>query len=213
MEINFDIFKKAEKAGAQVVVVTKYFDTKTTHQILEKIKNEKSFLTLGENRIEQLMEKNLPPENIHFIGNLQSRKLKEIAAHSSAIHSLCNLKHAQILSSLCEGNLGDFPKKIDVFIQINISQEPQKIGVSPKEFPQFLKAIQKLKNLNILGISNMGAGEFTESKKRKEFQDLRSLRDQYLPNGKISAGTSRDYEIALEEGIEIVRIGQALFKL
>ncbi len=208
MNINRNIFKKVEQSGAQVVVVTKYFDAETTHQILEEIKDEPSFLALGENRIEPLISKSLPPKKIHFIGNLQSRKLKEIASHTSAIHSLYHLKHAQILSPLCEGGLGDF----SVFIQVNISQASEKQGLLPAELPQFLEVIKNLKNINILGLSAMGSGKFTETEKRKEFQALKSLRDQYLPNGKISAGTSRDYKIALDEGIDIVRIGNALFQ-
>ena len=98
-----------------------------------------------------------------------------------------------------------------VFLQINISREPQKSGILSENLDTFLHEIKEL-NLEILGISAIGAGEFNEQKKRAEFRELIILRDTYLPGKKISAGTSRDFEIALEEGIDVVRVGQALFK-
>jgi len=85
--------------------------------------------------------------------------------------------------------------------------------VLPEELSDFLERLKPLKKLNIVGISAMGAGGFSIESKRAEFIGLKRLRDKYIPEGKISAGTSRDFEIALEEGIDIVRVGQAIFDL
>ena len=205
MKIVDEIFEKVERAGSQVIAVTKYFNAQETQEILEKVQGKPSFLALGENRIDDLSQKGLPRESVHFIGNLQSRRVEEIAKHCSVIHSLCDAKHAQLLNNL--------PNPPSIFIQINISRESQKSGILPENFSVFLQEIESLKNLKILGISAIGAGEFSSDEKRREFQELKKLRDEFLPRGKISAGTSRDFEIALSEGIEIVRIGQALFDL
>lgn len=200
--MNFEILDKIQNAGSKVVVVTKYFDEAKTKGILKVSQDHPAFLALGENRIKDLENKNLPPEKVHFIGNLQSRDLSHIVQSCSAIHSLYQEKHAQILN--------DLEFRGEIFLQINISREPQKGGVLPDDFASMLQKLKAL-HLNIAGISAIGEGEFTAQSKSKEFKELKSLRDQYLPNGKISAGTSRDWEIALEERIEIVRIGQALF--
>jgi hypothetical protein len=141
---------------------------------------------------------------MHFIGNIQSRNIPDIVKHCSVIHSLCEVRHAEKLNEL---------GKTKVFIQINISREAQKSGILPEALPTFLESMSPFQNIEILGISAMGAGGFSDATKRAEFIGLKRLRDKYLPEGKISAGTSRDFEIALEEGIEIVRVGQAIFDL
>ena len=264
MKINPDVFEKVAKAGAKLVVVTKYFGAGDTSKILQEVREKSGFLALGENRVEQLAEKKIPREEVHFIGRIQSRKIPEIIKHTSVVHSLENIKHAKLLNTFFVQSLNcasapggvcnpahdvstitanqpqsiDKPKgslttkietkgsgykpdpalarevgktkKLGVFLQINIAKEPQKAGVLPENFPNFLEEIKKLKNLEILGIASMGTGTFTEQNKRKEFQDLKKIRDKFLPGNLISAGTSRDYEIALEEGIEIVRVGQAV---
>ncbi|MCF7918211.1 alanine racemase [Candidatus Gracilibacteria bacterium] len=237
--MNFKILNQIQKAGKKVVVVTKYFDVQKTQEILSQVKNHPAFLALGENRINDLEAKHLPRESVHFIGNLQSRDIPRIVQNASVIHSLWKKEHVELLNKLCvqwnnhsplekgsERGLNPphslysesspFSKgggKLQVFLQINISREPQKGGILPEDFKTFLKQIQTFENINILGISSMGAGEFTTDSKHQEFQELKDLRDKYLPYGKISAGTSRDWEIALEEGIDVVRVGQSLFNL
>jgi PLP dependent protein len=204
MKIVPEIFKKIESAGSQVVVVTKYFEPKETQEIFKQLNKFPSFLAMGENRIHKIGAKNIPQKYMHFIGNIQSRNIPSIAKHCSVIHSLCEIKHAEKFNSI---------GKTEVFIQINISREVQKSGILPEELPAFLEVMKAFENITILGISAMGAGGFSDESKRAEFIGLKRLRDKHLPEGKISAGTSRDFEIALEEGIEIVRVGQAIFDL
>jgi PLP dependent protein len=204
MKIVPEIFGKIESTGAQVVVVTKYFDAEQTKEVLKQLKKQSSFLALGENRIGDIGAKNIPRKYVHFIGNIQSRNVSSIMKHCCVVHSLCNEKHAKKLNKI---------GKVDVFIQVNISRELQKSGIFPEDLPAFLEAMKAYEKITILGISAMGAGGFSEESKRAEFIGLKRLRDKHLPEGKISAGTSRDFEIALEEGIDIVRVGQAIFDL
>ncbi|NJP03700.1 hypothetical protein HC823_00185 [Candidatus Gracilibacteria bacterium] len=199
------IFWKSKKSNAQVVVVTKYLDAEKTKEIWQEIGAHKEVWGLGENRVDALIQKNMPREKVHFIGNIQSRKIPEIVRHSSVVHSLQKVEHAEkFASTLHELEMG-------FFIQINISREPQKSGILPEDLGNFLEKIKPFE-LDIMGISAMGAGEFDADQKRREFRELVSLRDIYLPGKLISAGTSRDYEIALEEGIDVVRVGRGFFE-
>lgn len=201
MQIVPEILEKVERAGARVVAVTKYFDAETTQQLLSLLQKSPAFWALGENRAEVLREKKLPRASVHFIGRIQSRKIPDIAAHCSVVHSLENISHAEKFAAQ--------KNPPSVFLQVNISREPQKGGVSPEEFPEFLREVRSL-GLEVLGLSAMGAGAVSVAEKEQEFQQLVSLRNTGIPEGKISAGTSRDFELALKNGIEVVRIGQAL---
>lgn len=206
MKINREVFAGVNVAGAQLLVVTKYWDQVDTNKIYEAVKDEPCFCALGENRIESLEEKNLSRQFVHFVGRIQSRKIPDIVRFTSAVHSLDSLKHAEKLNTMAKG----YDSPFGVFIQINVSGETQKGGIECNELSSFLESVKKLENLTILGISGMGRSNFTEAEKRAEFQLLIDLRNEFLPGKLISAGTSRDYKIALKEKIDLVRIGSAI---
>ena len=203
MLINPSIFEKVKAANAQLVAVTKYLDATDTQMVFEKYKAHGLVCGFGENRTETLKEKGIPRAKTHYIGRLQSRKLPVIVEHCSVIHSLDNLKHAEIINTQAH--------QTECFIQVNVSGDPDKGGITPQELPLFLANVGKLPNLEIVGLSSMGWGEFEYDEKVQEFQTLVALRDQFLPNGLTSAGTSRDYQIALAQGIDVVRVGSDLF--
>jgi len=202
MQINYSVLDQVKATGAQLVAVTKYLSPAELEKILPMLKNHPAVCGLGENRVEALIAKHISRENCHYIGRLQSRKIKEIVAHCAVIHSLASLKHARLI---------DQPTQC--FVQVNVSGDPDKEGISAETLPGFLAEVQTFENVEIVGLSTMGWGEFEIAEKRQEFKDLITLRDQYLPTGKTSAGTSRDYEIALEAGIDVVRVGSGLFTL
>ena len=199
--LNTDLFEHIQKSQKHILVVTKYWDTDTTIQIWEEASENYGDILYGiwENRIEQIKEKNLDREIIHFIWNIQSKKIKEIVRYCSTIHSLSNLKHAEIIESQSINT--------SAFIQIRLDTEKQN-GISVEDLPKFLEACKDFKHLKIIWISGMWSVKITEKEKREEFQKLIKLRNLHLPHLLISAGTSADYEIALEEWIDIVRVGQ-----
>ena len=212
MKINRSVFEKVKKHNAQILCVTKYWDVGVTKEILDfglSVYPE-IFVGVGENRTQQLQLKQLPRESVHFIGNVQSRQLKEIVRYSSVIHSVSKFTHLTKLDALVR--LEHLP--LQVYLQINVSTESQKGGILPIEFPAFVESLSMIENpgLTVSGISAIGSGDFSVGDKIKEFKRLKELRDSYLPGTKISAGTSRDYEIALGEGIDIVRVGNALIE-
>lgn len=201
--LNSLLFQKVQSAEKQILCVTKYWDSETTHTILKEVENSYPdiFFGLGENRVESLQEKNLPRESVHFIGNIQSQKIGDIVKYCSCVHSLASLKHAQKIENQWIS--------VKAFIQIRLDEE-KNIWISEAEISKFLEIYKGFKHLKIIGISWMGSWEFSEAEKRKEFQKLVSLRNTYIPHWLISAGTSRDYELALEEWIDVVRVGAHL---
>lgn len=200
--LNTEVFELVSKYHKKILVVTKYWDFKKTTTILWEAQEKYSevFYGLWENRINSLQEKKLKREDAHFIGNIQSREIKNIVQYCFIIHSLDNLKHAEKIENQ--------DQKTQAFLQIKLDEQKD-IWVLEEEISSFLDSCKNYKNLEIIWISGMWAGDVWEREKREEFRKLISLRDTYLPNGLISAGTSRDYQIALEEWIDIVRIGSS----
>ncbi len=203
--INREILDQVHQSGAQLVAVTKYLSSDALVSLQDDLTAHPAVYGLGENRTEALKSKEIAREYCHYIGRLQSRKLKDIVTHCSVIHSLASLKHARLIDQ--QG------MTTQCFVQVNVGEDPAKAGISPEELPGFLSEVKTMRNCEVIGLSTMGWGTFTPELKRQEFRDLIALRDQYLPNGKTSAGTSQDYEIALKAGIDIVRVGSALFSL
>ena len=199
--LNTNLFEHIQKSKKHILVVTKYWDREKTLNILKQVSQDywEIFYGIWENRIEQIKEKNFDRDMVHFIWNIQSKKIKDIVRYCSTIHSLSNLKHAQIIEWQS--------KSTSAFIQIGLDKEKQN-GISVEELPKFLKACKDYKYLKIIWISGMWSMKVSEKEKREEFQLLKDLRNKHIPHWLISAGTSADYEIALEEWIDIVRVGQ-----
>lgn len=207
----FELIHSAElKAGRPRGSVSLLPVSKTVP--LEKIK---SFLSLqnapaalGENYADELIQKNqaLPEIQWHFIGPLQSRKIKTIASCAHTLQSLCRLKELKILASLMK-----CPK---IYFQINVSAESQKNGCMPEELPELLDHCAQL------GLSEQVAGlmclpqsgaEVSEVELGRQFARLRQLRDKHLSGGILSMGMSQDLRIAILEGSDMVRLGTAIF--
>jgi len=98
---------------------------------------------------------------------------------------------------------------VKIFIQINLDSSKD-WGIQIEEIPKFMELIDESENIWLIWFSAIWKWEFTKEEKKDEFKLLKDLRDKYIPNWIISAWTSRDYEIALEEWIEIIRVWKAL---
>ncbi len=160
---------------------------------------------LGENRVPEANEKMLALPNIpfHFIGHLQRNKAK-FCKNFALIHSLDSLRLAEELARLGE-TWGRVPP---VLLEINASQEEQKHGVNPKDAKELLHQTQAL-GLDVRGLMGMGVQDDLAAT-RQVFKDLRALRDNLGPM-ELSIGMSDDFEIAIEEGATMLRIGRALW--
>jgi uncharacterized pyridoxal phosphate-containing UPF0001 family protein len=207
MRINKTLLEEVIAAKAKLLVVTKYYDSTTTKLIREAFSVAPAVIGWGENRVDSLELKQLPREETHFIGRLQSRQLKTIVKHCATIYSVASLKHAEKLDVIVEQNNCS---KLKIYIQVNVAKDPSKEGLKPAAVAGFLTELKTLNNLEVVGLSSMGWGEFTQEEKLGEFKQLIDLKNELMPQGLTSAGTTRDYSIALKAGIDIVRVGKGI---
>ncbi|MGE9214753.1 MULTISPECIES: YggS family pyridoxal phosphate-dependent enzyme [Exiguobacterium] len=167
----------------------------------------------GENRPEGLLEKveQLPPDaKFHFIGSLQTRKVRQIIDHVAAIHSLDRLSLAEEIDKRAQG-------VIDCFVQVNISGEASKHGLEKEEVIPFIENCKQYPHVRIIGLMTMAPFTEDETVIRETFRNLRQLRDDvaglaypHAPCTELSMGMSNDYTLAIEEGASFVRIGTVL---
>ena len=168
----------------------------------------------GENRVQELTDKfnNLPKDiKWNMIGHLQSNKVKYIAPFIDLIHSLDSLRLAKEIDKQGENN----DRIINCLVQIKISKEESKYGVSVDDFDQFYKHIDDLKYINVVGL--MGMASFTSDEKIiiNEFRLISSLYNKLKLVNKnfkyLSIGMSNDYKLAINEGGNMIRIGSRIF--
>jgi len=172
----------------------------------------------GENRVQELVEKyeSLPKDiQWHCIGHLQKNKVKYIAPFVSLIHSVDSAKLLAVINKEAIKN----ERKISVLLQFHIATETSKFGLNLEEAKSFLNDIQDYPNIQFHGV--MGMATFTDNQEQvaKEFQTLQSIfstiKSEYFSNNsefkEISMGMSGDYQLAIENGSTMVRIGSLLF--
>ncbi|HLW29441.1 MAG TPA: YggS family pyridoxal phosphate-dependent enzyme [Brumimicrobium sp.] len=202
-------------SNVELVAVSK---TKSNEAILEAYNAGQRIF--GENRVQELTDKyDALPKDIewHMIGHLQSNKVKYIAPFVSLIHGVHDFKLLKEINKRAKN--GD--RIIDVLIQFHIAQEDSKSGFNFDEAKEMLEDEQfiKLENINVRGV--MGMATFTDNKEliRDEFRTLNNYFLVFKSNffkfndnfSIISMGMSGDYEIAIEEGSNMVRIGSTIF--
>lgn len=167
----------------------------------------------GENRLEgfQLKKEALPDDIVmHFIGSLQTRKVKEVINEIDYFHALDRLKLAKEINKRAE-------HKIKCFVQVNVSGEDSKQGVALKDVNTFIETLEQYENLEVVGLMTMAPLTDDESYIKSLFQSLRNKRDEikalnlnYAPCTELSMGMSNDFHLAAEEGASFVRIGTKL---
>jgi len=190
--------------------------TKPNSDILEARKA--SQLHFGENRAKELQDKmeQIEDDDIiwHFIGNLQTNKIKYMVERVNWIDSI----HKKKALKEVEKRASRIERHINVLIQVNISDEDQKSGCDPEKLEKILKYGQDLTFTHVRGV--MGMATFTDNLDvvRKEFRLLKKLRDEHmhLSEGsvdlkEVSMGMTNDLEVAIEEGSTMVRVGTAIF--
>jgi pyridoxal phosphate enzyme (YggS family) len=172
---------------------------------------------LGESRPQELWRKAaaVPLVRWHLIGHLQRNKIERTLPLVSRIHSVDSLRLLRALETAAE-TLAD-PKPLPVLLEINASQEASKHGFAPEEVDELAAAMAVLKYLRVDGLMTMAAYEEDPERTRPTFAALRALRDRLAsevgrPLPHLSMGMSNDFEIAVEEGATMVRLGTVLFE-
>ena len=171
---------------------------------------------IGENRVQEFLskEEKLLPVDKHFIGHLQSNKAKDIVGKVSLIHSVHSLKLAKIIGeiSVKKGIVSD------ILLEVNIGNEESKSGFSSEELLLNLEEISKIKGIFVRGLMTIPPICDNSAKNRAYFKEMYNLfldiQGKKIDNSSmefLSMGMSDDFETAIEEGANIVRIGTALF--
>lgn len=212
---NINFLEKQIPSSAKIVVVSK---TRPVSDIMIAYENGQRLF--GENRVQELLsKKDKVPEDIewHLIGHLQKNKVKHILPYVSMIQSVDSYKLLRLINS----EASKISKVIDCLLQVHIATEDTKFGFSMIELEDMLKskASDELKNVRICGVMGMATYTSDNEQVRREFGSLansfKALKNRYFINvdyfKEISMGMSGDYEIALQEGSTIIRIGSIIF--
>lgn len=174
---------------------------------------------LGENRVqeaeEKIVELGRQAARWHLVGHLQANKARRAVSLFDVIHSLDSVSLAERLDRLC---LEEGREELPVLIQIDLGGEKSKTGIDPRELPQLLDATTACQQLRLIGLMTLPPYFEDPACARPFFKTLRELRDQLQQQGsfgqrpgELSMGMSHDFEIGIEEGATMLRVGTAIF--
>jgi len=209
IEKQISIIKNEIKDKADLVAVSK---TRTVQEIQEAYNSGQ--LKFGENRVQEIVDKQSKlPNNIewHMIGHLQKNKVKYIAKFINLIHSVDRISLAKEIDKHAKKE----NRRIDCLIQLKISKEESKFGLQIEDFKNFNESLKNYKNLNVIGL--MGMASFTDDNELidKEFKKIKTIYDDMVLIDSefkvLSIGMSDDYDIALENGSNMIRVGSKIF--
>ncbi|SER63422.1 YggS family pyridoxal phosphate-dependent enzyme [Salipaludibacillus aurantiacus] len=196
--------------NVHIIAVTKYVSVDTAKEAVEA-----GIEHIGENRLDEALSK---WEEIgsgvtwHFIGNLQTKKVKKMIHAFDYIHSLDRLSLAKEIDK--RTNPGEYKK---CFVQVNVTGEESKSGLSPEEVLSFIEELKNYPSIEVAGLMTMAPYTDDHTLLRSAFRKLRELKEgieekklSHAPCHELSMGMSNDFEIAVEEGATFVRIGSSL---
>lgn len=195
----------------RVIAVTKYIEADGVRELLGLGLNH-----VGENRWQQARPKweAIGGQAVwHFIGHLQTNKVKDVIGRFTYLHSL---DRPSLLEAV-QKHAARLDIEVPVFIQLNVSGEESKFGLAPDELPAFAEQVARAPNIKVEGLMTMAPHESDPENTRPVFRRLRELRDELnerailpYPVRHLSMGMSNDFEIAIEEGATWLRLGSVL---
>lgn len=195
--------------GVRIVAATKYVDTTKMEELLSY-----NIVDFGENRVDSFLHKydllNEHQEIIwHFIGTLQTNKVKKMINKISYLHSLNSVKLASIVNKYRETPL-------KCFLEINLTNSLTKTGIMISEVEKSLEAINQFPNIKVIGLMTMTEADMNDNEKEQVFKKLAVLKSELNIKGynditHLSMGMSDDYLIAIKCGATFVRLGRILF--
>ncbi len=197
----------AKFGDVKLVVATKYMNIDQTKEIIEA-----GVTDIGENRTDMFLEKYeaLKDEKVnwHFFGVVQSRKVRDVANRITCLHSLDKLSLAMELEKRLVNPL-------DCFVQINISEEPNKQGIPLSKTKSFIKSLSKCSKIRVIGLMCIAKLTCEEDTLRSSFEKMQKMQKEieamnleYAPCHELSMGMSNDYKIALQYGATYIRLGR-----
>jgi pyridoxal phosphate enzyme (YggS family) len=201
-----------DPGGVSIVGVTKGHPLATARQAVAA-----GLVDLGENRVQEALAKMdawpNAPVRWHLVGHLQRNKARHAVGRFALIHSL----DSQRLADALEHEAAARGLVQDVLVQVNVAREPQKTGVAPEQAEALVAHVAGLSHLRLRGLMTMAPLTADAAVHRATFRGLRELRDRITVNrqpstvNELSMGMSQDFEIAVEEGATMLRLGTVLF--
>ena len=215
--IKNNVLKALERSG-RTDTVTVLAATKMNSADRINVSIDSGIAVIGENKVQELLEKydgiNKEKVTIHFIGHLQSNKVKYIIDKVDMIQSLDSISLAKEIDKQAKKH-GIVMK---VLVEVNICAEKSKSGVSPEQLEEFLVEVSKFENIRVKGLMSIPPIMTDEDTQRKIFQkimkiyvDISSKNIDNIDMDILSMGMSDDYELAIEEGSTMIRVGSSLF--
>ncbi len=213
-KIRYRMRAAAQRAGrdpgaVRLVAVTKYAPLEAVKALLES----GLVAEAGESRVQDAERKKAALGSLagtvrwRLIGHLQTNKAKKAAVLFDAVDCVDSLRLAQALSAARpEGG-----EPLPVMAQVKLTGRETQFGVAPQELPGLIEAVRALPRLKLEGLMGIAPDLEPVEAVRPAFRLLRDLRDRHLPGGLLNMGMSRDFEIAIEEGADLIRIGTQIF--
>ncbi|MFP3389662.1 YggS family pyridoxal phosphate-dependent enzyme [Brevibacillus sp. SIMBA_040] len=202
-----------KREEVKIIAVTKYIDAQAIGDLLDV-----GIMDIGENRVQDALPKHElhgDRGTWHFIGHLQTNKAKEVVGRFPYIHSLDRVPLAQELNKRGEA----VNTVVNCFLQVNISGEETKFGLSPNDVLAFLRETSNMKHIKIIGLMTMAPVVDNQEEARQVFRGLYEWKERInelaFPHAHIeelSMGMSSDFEVAIEEGATYIRLGSVLVK-
>lgn len=208
----------AERVGRDPREIRLLPVSKTVSEERMRAAHAAGMAAFGENKVQEAEGKAEAMSDLgaHWavIGPLQSNKTRNVAEFAHEFQALDRIRIARRL----DGQLKEFDRTLEVFVQVNASGEETKSGLEPRQVEDFLEQLQEFENLQVKGLMTMAFHSDDETVIRESFMMLRDIRDdirerrpELIGDGELSMGMSNDYMIAIEEGSTVVRVGSAIF--
>jgi hypothetical protein len=196
-----------DESGITLIAVTKTMDTDTVREAIEAGATD-----IGENYVQESVAKFGeigPVVRWHMIGHLQTNKVRQVVPIFDLIHSVDSLELALEIGKRSE----NIAKRMPVLVEVNISGEESKFGVEPDQAGDFCAQIASIEGIELCGLMGMAPFVDDPDAVRRSFRRLRKLWEELPePNRRyLSMGMTSDFEIAIEEGSNMVRVGTAIF--
>ena len=212
---NMEEARKKSPNPEQPVTLVAVTKTRTPEQLNEVLAAGQNIL--GENRVQELMDKHdavNPGADWHIIGHLQSNKVKYIADKVVLVHSL----ESESLAKELNRRMLEIGRPMDCLVQVNIADEESKFGLAKEEVVPFLEMVSNRPGIHVKGLMNIAPFfEDTEQVRpifREMYQLFQELKEKQIPGIDmeiLSMGMSHDYQVAIEEGANMIRVGRSMF--
>lgn len=211
-DVRSRIERAAERAGRsadeiKLVAVSKTHPPSAVNEAIDAGQT-----VFGENKVQEgeskILEVGRNGAEWHLIGHLQSNKARKAVQYFDVIQSLDSVELARRLERICEEEGRD---KLSVFVQVDLAGEETKSGIPESDLSKLVDYLKTCRHLKFVGLMILPPFFDEEEDVRPYFKRLREIRDRVLPGGELSMGMSHDFEIAIEEGATVVRVGTAIF--